>query len=43
MCSDGPGYEHLDDNRIVSIVSKSSDDDKQHDEGEDISQNHQNV
>ena len=34
MCSDGPGYEHLDDNGIVSIVSKSGDDDKQHDEGD---------
>ena len=34
MYSDGPGYEHLDDNGIVSIVSKSSDDDEQHDEGD---------
>ena len=37
MCCDGPEYEHLDDNEIVSIVSKSGDDDKQHDEGKDIS------
>lgn len=41
MCCDGPEYEHLDDNEIVSIVSKSGDDDKQHDEG--ISKNHQKV